>query len=88
MPPAHRLPDPVRFYLYVTAAMLGAAWLVIVENADLHWGWIAAYSAWQVGVNLLAASNTTNRTDFAAQAALQRDLDIANRVGRFGDLEG
>jgi hypothetical protein len=88
MPPPHRLPDPVRFYLYVANAMMVAAWLVITENVDVHWGWQAIYAAVGVGINLLAAANTTNKSDFAAQAALQRDLDIANRVGRFGDLEG
>jgi hypothetical protein len=29
-----------------------------------------------------------NAPTLEQQAALQRDLDIANRIGRFGDLEG
>jgi hypothetical protein len=29
-----------------------------------------------------------NAPTLGQQAALQRDLDIANRIGRFGDVEG
>jgi hypothetical protein len=88
MPPPHRLPDPVRFYLYVANAMMVAAWLVITENVDVHWGWQAIYAAVGVGINLLAAANTTNKSDFAAQAALQQHLEIVDQVNRFAEVEG
>jgi hypothetical protein len=73
------LPPKVRAIIYVVAAMLAGAWLVIVENANLHWGWVAAYSAWSIGTHLLAAANTS-QTNFAQQAALQRDLEVAAQV--------
>jgi hypothetical protein len=73
------LPPKVRAIIYVVAAMLAAAWVVITENTNLHWGYVAGYAAWGVGVNLLAASNTMSSTP-NLQAALQRDLDIAANV--------
>jgi hypothetical protein len=82
------LPPKVRAIIYVVAAMLAAAWVVITENAALHWGYVAGYAAWQVGVNLLAASNTMSSTP-NLQAALQRDLDIAaNMRALLADEEG
>jgi hypothetical protein len=82
------LPPRARAIIYVLSAMLAAAWLVIVENADLHWGWVAAYSAWTVGVNLLAAVNTSARINFVEQAQIQRDLAIAAQVNRIAEVDG
>jgi hypothetical protein len=56
--PATRVPEFVRFVVYVLTAMLAAAYAVVEANTDVHWGWLAAYASWNAGAGILAAANT------------------------------
>lgn len=52
-------PPRARAVIYVLTVMLSAAYAVIVASVDLHWGWQAAYAAWNALAGALAVSNTS-----------------------------
>jgi hypothetical protein len=60
MNPATLLPAHIRAILYVISIGLAAAYAVIVANVDLHWGWQAAYAAWNAMIGALAVTNVGN----------------------------
>jgi ABC-type Fe3+ transport system substrate-binding protein len=55
---ADLLPPKWRSLIYLVSVMLAPAFAVIEANADLHYGWLAGYAAWNGLVGLLAVSNT------------------------------
>jgi hypothetical protein len=55
--PGSLLPAKVRTIVYVLTIMLGAAYAVVEANVNLHWGFVAAYAAWNAGVGILAVAN-------------------------------
>lgn len=64
-------PPRARALIYLATVMLAAAYAVVEANIDLHWGWLAAYAAWNAGTGVLAAVNvgahpstTTTRSTF------------------------
>ena len=73
------LPASARKIVYVLTAMFAAAYPVAEANASLHWGWLAAWAAWNAGAGLLAASNTPS--PFEEQQRVQ-DRNTINQMGR------
>jgi hypothetical protein len=63
MTPGTLLPAHIRAILYVITVGLAAAYAVVQANIQLHYGWEAAYAAWNGMIGALAASNVGNAPD-------------------------
>jgi hypothetical protein len=81
-------PPRLRAVIYVITVMLAPAYAVIEANTNLHFGWQAAYAAWNGLAGALAVSNTTNSATIVEQAELQQHLEIVDQVNRFAEVEG
>lgn len=75
VPPVADLISPrLRLAIYLVSAVVSAVWIVVEVNAELHWGWTAAWAGWCALINLLAASNTP----LGQQAFRKRDGGFIN----------